>query len=64
VAEEAAVAKAYEMSRRVGVIEVGRGRVYSGPVLSYLASTHLIAMSFTAKPNGSNSMEQELLAMK
>jgi hypothetical protein len=33
-------------------------------MLLYLASTYLVARSFTDKPDGSNSMEQELSVVK
>jgi hypothetical protein len=64
VVEEAAAARAYETSHRVGVVKVGRGSVSSGPVLSYRASTCVVGRSFTNKPNRSNYMEQELLVVK
>ena len=37
--------------------------VYRGSVLSQLARGFLVARSFTEKPEGSNSMEQELLVV-
>jgi hypothetical protein len=33
-------------------------------MMSYLVSTRLVARPFTNKPNGSNSMEQELSVVK
>jgi hypothetical protein len=40
--------------------EAGRRSVYSGPELSHHARRVLVARSFTNKPKGSNSIEQEL----
>jgi hypothetical protein len=60
VAKEAATTRAYGATRGVGAVEAGTGRVKSGHVMSYLASTCLVARSFTNKPNRSNSKEQEL----
>jgi hypothetical protein len=46
------------------VKELGRRIVYSGPVLFDLMITFLVVRSFTDKPNGSNSMEQQLSVVK
>jgi hypothetical protein len=46
------------------VKELGIRIVYSGPVLFDLTITFLVVRSFTDKPNGSNSMEHQLLVVK
>jgi hypothetical protein len=43
--------------------KAGTHSVYSGPKLSHHARRVLIARSFTNKPKGSNSIEQELLVV-
>jgi hypothetical protein len=46
------------------VKELGRHIVYSGPVLFNLTITFLVVRSFTDKPNGSNSIENQLSVVK
>jgi hypothetical protein len=46
------------------VADVESRIVYRGPELSYLAIMLRVAKSFTGKPKGSNSVEQELSVVK
>jgi hypothetical protein len=46
------------------VTDAGSGMVYRGPELLCLAITHRVARSFTNKPKGSNSIEQDLSVVK
>jgi hypothetical protein len=57
---EAAAAGAYSGASVEKVADVESRMVYRGPELSYLAITLRVARSFTDKPKGSNSIEQEL----
>jgi hypothetical protein len=47
-----------------GVRDPGRRIVYSGPVLFDLMITFLVVISFTDKPNRSNSIEHQLSVVK
>jgi hypothetical protein len=42
----------------------GRRIVYRGPELLHLVNTFCVERSFTERPNGSNSMEHQLLVVK
>jgi hypothetical protein len=61
---EAAAARAYGGASVEKVADTESGMVYRGPELSYLMITLRVARSFTDKPNGSNSIEQELSEVK
>jgi hypothetical protein len=61
---KATAARAYGGASVEKVADVGSGMVYRGPKLSYLMITLYVARSFTDKPKGSNSIEQELLVVK
>ena len=58
--DEVVVVSACGVDEDGEVEEVGNRRVYRGPELSHRAIKLLVARSFTDKPKGSNSMEQEL----
>jgi hypothetical protein len=53
-------AREYNWVTRAEVAEACSGMVLRGSGLSYLAIMLRVAWSFTDKPNGSNSIEQEL----
>jgi hypothetical protein len=59
-----AAARAYGGASVEKVADAESGMVYKGPELSYLAITLRVARSFTDKPKGSNSIEQELSVVK
>jgi hypothetical protein len=61
---EAAAARAYGGASVEKVADAESGMVYRGPELSYLVITLCVARSFTDKPKGSSSIEQELSVVK
>jgi hypothetical protein len=61
---KAVAARSYGGAYVEKVADAKSGMVYRGPKLSYLTITLRVARSFTDKPKGSNSIEQELLVVK
>jgi hypothetical protein len=61
---EAATTRAYGGASVTMVADVESGMVYMGPELLYRTITLRVAKSFTDKPKGSNSIEQELSVVK
>jgi hypothetical protein len=61
---EATAAREYDGASVEKVADAESGMVYRGPKLSYLTITLRVARSFTDKPKGSNSIEQELSVVK
>jgi hypothetical protein len=61
---EATAARPYGGASVEKVADAESGMVYRGPELLYLAITLRVARSFTDKPKGSNSIEQELSVVK
>jgi hypothetical protein len=61
---EAAATRAYGGASVERVADAESAMVYRGLELSYLTITLRVARSFTDKPKGSNSIEQELSVVK
>jgi hypothetical protein len=61
---EAAATRAYGGASVTKVADAESGMVYMGPELLYRTITLRVAKSFTDKPKGSNSIEQELSVVK
>jgi hypothetical protein len=61
---EVAATRAYGGASVERVADAESAMVYRGLVLSYLTITLRVARSFTDKPKGSNSIEQELSVVK
>jgi hypothetical protein len=61
---EAAAARAYGGASVMKVADIESGMVYMGPELLYRTITLCVARSFTDKPKGSNSIEQEFSVVK
>jgi hypothetical protein len=61
VVDEVLAAKAY--GEDMAVKEVGSQRVYNNPEPSHWTRRVLVARSFTNKPKGSNSIEQEFVVV-
>jgi hypothetical protein len=61
---KAIAARAYDGASVEKVADVESGMVYRGPELLYLMITLCVARSFTDKPKGSNSIEQEISVVK